>query len=558
MISAYSFSVVAAAGDTVLLLVLLAVGSVIVGKVFDSVWAQASLSLIVGVAGVVVVGAVVLSAAVAFQANVSTNVALGLLIVATVALRWRHSGRLPGRDTLTLTLRSATVIAPGVLALHASDTVLALSDTSALLVSGHAMARGRIDLIVSEPFTFYSFPPGAKLTHALGHLYGAPGFHALGLALFVAVAALIVRIVLDAAGHLPHRRRRVVAVLAAAGFVTLERAAFIAHLNAAHMPVAAFLLVMAAAAFYHVRDPERDPERDTAGLHVGAVLAVIAVVLHRYEAAIVVAVVLLPGLALIGDGAGGTVTRARQIQLWQALGAATALWSAVALRPYQLMPGARDSWAGDPRTTLLVLQVAGLLLVVATLAAKQADARLLRRMPGLAAVGVWAAVAAYGWWRPDQLGASLRATATNLYALYGGPAGGWRHSAAALTGILVLVAVARMRDRRPAVAVFTYPALLFLPAGLLAGAARGSAYRVGFPDSLNRAWLHAIPLMIVAAAVTDLSRRRHPTGTTDTTGVATVGVGEESVATVDESVPPGPVAGRAAPPAERTGDDGKA
>lgn len=56
--------------------------------------------------------------------------------------------------------------------------------------------------------------------------------------------------------------------------------------------------------------------------------------------------------------------------------------------------------------------------------------------------------------------------------------------------------------------LLAYPALLFFPAMLLAAFVRDGGYRVGFPDSLNRSWLHMLPLLMVAVAALGAQRER--------------------------------------------------
>lgn len=500
-------------GDTLLLALLVLAGHLLAGRMRSALASQAAASLVVGVAMLTVSGAAVLALSSILNLNLSIYlVPLTLLLLTAVGMRRRRELGPP-----VAALRSAAVAAPVLLALSAlvrlGDTALVFTDTVAMIASSAAFARGHTELLFVEPTTFYSFPPGVKVTHALAFLYdreelsllatGHGGIRPLGIILLVAAAVLVGSAVRQLTASAGSRWSRLLAAAAPLALVSSSPVVFIAHLNAAHAPVAAALLLLALLLLTSFGAAA--PEADSSSATFAGSLLVALVVLHRVEALIIVPLVLLPAFRLAG------VDRRRLAVLWQTLGATAAVWYFAALTPYlRSDAGSWQNWAGDPATTLVALMAAGVACYMFGLFSKVLPVRAIRQLPAIAAAGLWAASALYAGLDWEGFAASVGATGQNLFPVGGvEPAGSWIWSGVAFALVAVLVVAGRLRDRRPEVAMFSYPALLFFPAMLLAAFVRDGGYRVGFPDSLNRSWLHMLPLLIIAAAVSTTRRVDH-------------------------------------------------
>jgi hypothetical protein len=487
-------------GDTLMLVALVVAGALVSGRLRPGLAAQTAASLIVGLGVLVASGAAFLAFAVTAMPAMPALVIAGIAgVVTAVAFTARGGSNGETRFVAMQALVAAPVAASLSVLTRAQDTAISFTDVIAFMASAATIARGRSDLLAAEATTFYSFPPGPKVTHALAFLYdpaghvglpsGAGGLRPLGLALLAAIAVLMGSAVREAAAELPPRWSRTLATLAPAALLSSERVVFIAHLNGSHAPVAAALLLLALVLLTLHRRPG---DVSVTGARWAAGLMVALVVLHRWEALVVVPLVLLPAYRL-------DVDRRVLVGLWQVLGLTLAAWSFVALQPFRRAEVV-VSWAGDPVRSLTIMLAGGLVIYVAGTASRSLSDRVLAKAPALGAAGIGIGVAAYAALSQNGLTRSLSATAANLLPLGGPAAGGWRWSGIAFVGLAAVVLVGRLRDRRPELGMFAYPALMFFPAMLIAAFVREGAYRVGFPDSLNRSWLHVLPLLLVAAA----------------------------------------------------------
>ena len=487
-------------GDALLLASLTMLGAMVGGRMLRGFVAQAAAALVVGLGALVASGGVFLL----FVAVTSAALPLWVLILLTVAASCSvFVARRARPQELLYAALLAAASAPVFFALsmlvRAQNAKVILTDVVAFMASSGAMARGRSDLLLAEPTTFYSFPPGAKVTHAIPFLYdqagyaglvsGEAGLRPLGLVLLMATATLMASAVRMLTGGLTVWWSRALAAATASALVSMESALLIAHMNGSHAPVAAALALLAVLLLRLHQDPG---EMSQAGARWVACLMVAMVVLHRWEALLVVPLVLLPAYRL-------DVDRKLLASLWQTLGLTLALWSLAAFLPYQA-GGTVVRWAGDPVRTLTVLMAAGVLVYVAGTVSRSLPERALSLAPALGAAGVWLGVAAYAVLDANGFRRSLSATATNLLPLSGQAAGWWRWSGVAMVVLAAVLLAGRLVDRRPVVGLFSYPALLFFPAMLIAAFVREGGYRVGLADSLNRSWLHVLPLLLVAVA----------------------------------------------------------
>jgi hypothetical protein len=486
------------AGDAAVLLAFVAIGALLVKPPFRSRLACAAAALLTGLFAVLAAGGVLLSVAVVSRTNLSTLWAMPAagLFGGVVALWDRPRRWLRVRNAAGLTAFSLLPVYLVAWLVHVSDTILHFSDTSAFLMGGRAMAAGRIDLLVAEPRSFYSFPPGAKLSHAFGYIYGAAGVHALGVVLLLTIAVLVGQATRDLSGLRRHTWADVVVpCLAVAALLSSERMWFFAHSNGSHMAVAAAAIALASTLLHQSRNQDQALP-DGYGMWLLAHLSVVAVVLHRLEAVFIVAVLLTPALAR-GHAEG---FRMRTLALWKTLGVATVLWAGTTFLPYHYMPSATGQWAGDPRVSIAALMFSGFLVYLVAPVMRLLPGPMVDRIPWLAAVGLWAGCAVYALLRPVGFWRSVNATARNLLPFGGVAHGGWRLTGVAFAGALLVALIVRVRDRSPQAGLYLFPVLTYLPAALVAALLRSGDYRIGVADSLNRSWSHVLPLAVVALA----------------------------------------------------------
>jgi hypothetical protein len=113
--------------------------------------------------------------------------------------------------------------------------------------------------------------------------------------------------------------------------------------------------------------------------------------------------------------------------------------------------------------------------------------------------GLWLALALVAVKAPRILYSSLLAAIENI--VFG--AGGWGISLIML-GIIFLIVI--ILTKAPNRIFLRFPLTTFIPLSLLLAYIRGSSYRVGYGDSLNRMLLHILPLailFIVSAAASE-------------------------------------------------------
>jgi hypothetical protein len=490
----------AVVGDTLLLVALTLLGALAGGRMLRGLAAQAAAAFVTGLGVLVVSGSIFLLIVAVTTAALSVWLMAALAaLLASVAFGSRRGMAREVLPALAVALASAPVFFAFSALVRVQNAKAVLTDVIAFMASSGAIALGRSDLLLAEPTTFYSFPPGAKVTHALPFLYdpdgysglvsGEAGLRPLGLVLMLAVAVLMGTAVRTLTQGLPVWWSRTLAVAAPLALLSTDTAVSIALMNGSHAPVAAALLLLAVLLIELHRAPEGAA---TAGVRWAAGLMVAMVVLHRWEALLVVPLLLLPAYRL-------DVDRKVLAGLWQTLGLTLVAWSFAAFLPYQ-SAGAVVRWAGDPARTLTVMMAAGAIVYVAGTVSRSLSERVLAAAPALGVAGVWLGVAAYAVLDRGGLSRSLSATATNLLPLDGLAAGWWRWSGVAFLVVAAFVLAGRLWDRRPELGLFSYPALLFFPAMLIAAFVREGGYRVGFPDSLNRSWLHILPLLLVAVA----------------------------------------------------------
>jgi hypothetical protein len=261
------------------------------------------------------------------------------------------------------------------------------------------------------------------------------------------------------------------------------------------------MLFIAGAGWLTARNAETDadPNVPQFGLIALQSIAIPALVVARAEGALLAALVLLPTLLC------RHIAPKFRIFLLCVFGASVVAWNLFLLsalpedlrKPMQILPP-----LGVGALSLGVASLLGLPWVRKQFATLEKQAPLILIAAGAT---LWVALAASALWQPKLIQKSIDATVQNLF--YG--AGGWGYSLIALAILItVCAAIARGND----LIFLRFPVISYIPLGFLLAVFREGAYRVGPGDSLNRMWIHIVPLAIlyVIAAVSSMSYRRLP------------------------------------------------
>jgi hypothetical protein len=116
----------------------------------------------------------------------------------------------------------------------------------------------------------------------------------------------------------------------------------------------------------------------------------------------------------------------------------------------------------------------------------------------VAEAALWIALALAAIGNPGKLLESVNATGHNLLL----NEGKWGYSLVIL-GLFVLFCAAAVRGGE--LMFLRFPVTSFIPLAFLFAYVRGEPYRIGAGDSLNRMWIHVVPLavlFVIAAAST--------------------------------------------------------
>lgn len=476
---------IAALRDAGIILGMLALGLVLMGR--SGITAAGRIS---GTVLAILVGAAVVT------------VATGLLILAgaptgrattgsiAIAIALAHRRLSSGVSALTdvAAARHARLSVPvlalgafglgGIAALSAvlrNDGILTLTpDSITLLSQAELLATGSGAVASLAPEILAKRMLSVPAIHALGGP-GAGPMVVLGPLLLLAIGVLTGAV----AYRIAHRRfaalpAALAAAVAGSSVVAVERMLANSLYVNGHALVAAAVLGMLLIAL--------DARLPLAMM--GPLAALIA--LSRAEG------VLLAALVLVG----ATLARPRGVEVaitrgpWLWLSAATVLRQTILLRA--------ELASGSAAASTLGLLAVGVALAAAPLILSRGGhrRRLLFTAAGLLALWVTAVLAVLldvGPARP-----SLRATITNVLG-----AGGWGP-------VLVLLGLAAtfalLRATEDEFLPLAVPWLGFVPLGLLLAVLRDGAYRIGSGDSLNRMWIHLLPLLVLLIVLAVVGR----------------------------------------------------
>lgn len=469
--------------DWIALVVGMAIGSAFVPASVRW-WARPAAATIAGVALVSAVGLVRILLPLDISGGAIWGVAGGVALA--FGMRWRAIGsraerpelRGQGLDLLAwalLLLALVTVVrAEGLMSLH--------SDSMRYTVGGEVLARGDIEVLRSHL-------PKYGLTQYVLHVLHASldrvVWLSLSPALALSVTVLLAETVHRVGVFVGARNRWVVAGLAGALLATSPWLLWHAAYFNAHLLTGAFLLLLVRIRLEH---DERTPERGRSAVvaHVilqGALVA--SLVGARPYVVFVLGVLLLPDV--LADGP----LRRGDVAVWRILGV-----SGVA---FAVLSAPAGQWDIDQ----LAILVAGVGALVVT-PLRDVLRRLLGDDQTRLLWLLWILVLVSSVRRPAITIGSLASYARNFLTtgLSGTPGGStWGFTIIGLLALWMVgskVSDPTLRSLRSR-AGFAF--LAYLPISLILAHARGSGYRFGRPDSMNRMWIEVLAFAVLYVMV---------------------------------------------------------
>jgi hypothetical protein len=484
----------AAWAESILLLLVLIGGSLLIPRGHFSAWVVPSAGMIAGSALLVVVGtgsfALGLPGSPGLLLVLSAGIA-GFTASRRSANRAEARARSPSltRWALLAGAPSVAIIALMSAVLHADGIVTQQRDGVEHIVRGVVLARGGSVEVLQDLRTLNLRMAGLASVHGLGSLWGAELLMAWGavlaLATVVLTATAIRRLTQPVVGG------PMSALLGVGGAVLLCSLpmflyAGLSHLP--HIPIAAlatllFVLLLPRCSKSAVEDGVRHEG------HLFGLLAM-ALVLVKPDGLFVAALLLL-GVR--------HVDRVTAVVAWRYLGLAIVGWQAIMLRA-AILSGTVPS-----RDVLVQALVGSMLLAFSgvLLRLPRRTYALLTAAP-LAVIGCALALVAV----TGQIDGSLVALRANILRADGGWGSALAVLLVAAIAASVAAVIARSESLRPLVlSVLGLPAIfLLIP---IVTESRGSGYRVGLSDSMNRMWVNILPLVIilVVAALAALRRQ---------------------------------------------------
>jgi hypothetical protein len=437
-------------------------------------WGVLPFGLVAGVFLMCAVGLVQVTTA------LPTSPLLTLILTCGLPLAWwlvrlgqGHDVRIP----VVYAVVTLATLAGTVVVFRAANLVKWHIDSFTYLTGGALLADGTHHIGVSP-------------THLTKRLIGLPVIHApaqlagetylRSITPLLAAATLGILVWLFQRGLRDRLDRTMLlgfAGLAVLVLLTNNRFVFSAFYINGHLLTGIELLVIAGCGWLLL-------SRDHPALRLLQLLAIPALVVTRPEGSVLAVLALLPTLL------AAQVRMRHRVLACVTLAAATLLWNAYMVWVFA------DRGEEISRAIYGDLAV-GVAALVAIAALPWVDR--LRRPAVLlwtAELGLWLVLAGFAARRPEILDESVRATVRNV--VY--PSSIWGSSLVVL-GLLVLVAIAVGGADR-LTAALRFPVTTFLPfAFLLAYLREEGAYRVGATDSLNRMFMHIVPLAVLYVVV---------------------------------------------------------
>jgi len=497
--------------ETSVLVLLVLLGGLVLPRQLAPGAARPALALIAGVAVQALTSYSFLAGRAAMLLGPVLAVGIGIVLLRQGSAPGWSRADLPA---LGVTVAALTAVVAGVRHL---GLVIVQADAIALIARAIGMGSGVLGLVDLDE----KRPLSGSALHAPAHVLGVEGLHALGWALLLAAAVILVllpRLLADpdTSGHDGGRDHSALARrgLLVAGFAALLTAALainplhaaITSLVSTNLMVAGMLLLLTVL---WARDHQLAGRSDVSGrtgvAPVG-VVTLLALIPTRAESILIVGLVLLATLAV----------RDRTMRwpwAWPAVGAGLAVWSG-------LHVVAAVSTGGRPSFPVTLSTVAGLLVLVAGPVLIRLPGSLRRGLPMVAMGLLWTFVLALAL---TPLGASSRiflGLAVNIGQ--GDGAWGVLGPAIAVMAVLALGATIVLRDERLTlpfwIVLGAFPSVVIAkaadgtdrtlfddPAAAIGSILSGGARIGSWGDSANRMWTHftlvVLALLIMAIVV---------------------------------------------------------
>ncbi len=458
-----------AAADAVLLAILLLAGGLLLPSSGFPTLIRLVLALIVGVALQATVGMLLLPGVLSVGVTLAVAVTLGgLLNRAERPIGWKRS------DVPCLVAAGAVLTLVAVTA-RAARLVWVSPDSVNYLAQARMLADGALSPALLE----VKRGIGQQALHAPGFALGAEGFHSLGPAILVAAVLLVAS--LPSLFHGGQRRAMwTLSLLLAGALVTAPAIPIMATYVNSHLLVAILLLVLAVLLGLGVQG----------GWPLAATPVVTALVVLRPEGAI------LAGIMLLGsDVASGRTSH----RIWYALGASTLVWNLL------LTYGAVQRGIAPSAPIIAMGALGAMTLLVPSVLSLLAEP-WRRRIPSVLAGALWLVALGVIAIGGDRVG-YVRAVVANL----GQGLGRWGSFGIAMILVaMIVLAAKRAEDSGPGPLAARLVLVSFVPLTILTKLADGlelpgsgaatllsGGGRVGWGDSVNRMWLHAMLLVLL-------------------------------------------------------------
>jgi hypothetical protein len=441
-------------------------------------WALPALGLLAGVAAYLAVGVAQVG-----LPYVPTSPVVTLAVTAGGPVGWWLWRRRRGDDVGVAwpwAAASLACLGAAVAALRASTLVTFHSDTFTYLLAARMLADGTYASDISR-YLVTNRTLGVPLLHAPASLAGDYYLRSIAPLLAVATVAALVWLFQRGVARVPTLAaapRTALAVAGVALLVTNNRVVFNAFYLNGHLLHAALALLVVGTGWLLVTGAPV-PRRVLTTLQL---LAIPGLIVTRPEGLLVLVLALLP--TWFSD----VPPRHRSATLAVA-GVFGAGWYGFQIWVYL-------DRGGDLPVSLLGPAALALLLIPASLVPRRWSPSTRQAVAALWAVEalLWLALLVAAVREPRTLVASVYHTGRNLLA----GEGRWGLSLA----LLAIMAFAALVLYRPPYQIFLrFPLTTFVPLALLLAYLRGGPYRSGYADSLNRMWMHVVPLVVLYVIV---------------------------------------------------------
>jgi hypothetical protein len=393
----------------------------------------------------------------------------GALVLGAVAA-WRWGPRATHRHWWPLVLPAFAIWVALAAGLRIWGAVNVTPDSYRYATTGALLAGG--ELSQATPFLLLTRALAVPAIHAPANLSGELHLRSVAPLMALATVGLLVWLIGEGLSRaMSPGMLRATQVVAALLLLSVNRFVFHAFYVNGHLFVAAWLLWLVGSIWLDSR--KGSPATPVTLIRC---LLVAAIVLARPDGALIAGLALIPLLSNRNNGASA------RILPMVALGATTLAWNIFLV-----------TRSGDAPSEAYGMILGGSLTLITAALVAAAPSVLPKRFPLVAELALWGAAVVGALARPWVAWESARATVENV--LLG--SGGWGVSAVVL-GVLSLSVLALSVDHDRT--ALRFPLTTFVPLGLLLALLRGTPYRIGPGDSLNRMLIQFVPLAILFLA----------------------------------------------------------